>query len=62
MEDNFQKIGGANIEYMGKSIGNGLTSQAARGLGLNEGTPVAVGMIDAHAGGLGLVNNFKFSI
>lgn len=47
---------------MGKSIGNGLTSQAARDLGLNEGTPVAVGMIDAHAGGLGLVNNFKFSI
>ena len=45
---------GTQIEPMGNCCG-GLTPQAARELGLEPGTPVAVGIIDAHAGGLGVL-------
>ncbi|EEA94150.1 FGGY-family carbohydrate kinase [Pseudovibrio sp. JE062] len=39
---------------LGASAG-GLTEQAAKDLGVNAGTPVAAGIIDAHAGGLALI-------
>ncbi|MGI8906508.1 MAG: FGGY-family carbohydrate kinase [Candidatus Sumerlaeaceae bacterium] len=45
---------GAEVEPMGNCCG-GLTVRAARELGLEPGTPVAVGIIDAHAGGLGVL-------
>ena len=38
----------------GQKIGN-VHSQAAQELGLQVGTPVACGLIDAHAGALGLL-------
>lgn len=43
---------GAKIRPMGTRAG-GLTVNAANALGLREGTPVGVGIIDAHAGGIG---------
>ena len=52
--DGFAKIG-TEIAYPGQALGHGLTPEAARQLGLNPGTPVAAGLIDAHAGGVGSV-------
>lgn len=45
---------GARVRPMGECVG-GLTVEAARELGLIPGTKVGVGIIDAHAGGLGLL-------
>ena len=52
--DKFSRIG-RKIRPMGQAIGLGLTPQAARELGLVAGTPVGVSIIDAHAGGLGML-------
>ncbi len=54
MADGFQRIG-QKVRPMGEPVGQGLTAQAARELGLLAGTPVGVAIIDAHAGGLGLL-------
>lgn len=40
---------------MGEAVGSGLTIKSAEELGLKPGTPVGVAIIDAHAGGLGLL-------
>lgn len=53
-EEGFARIGQRVVEP-GTPLGNGLTQQAAADLGLAVGTPVAAGMIDAHAGGIGTV-------
>jgi FGGY-family pentulose kinase len=52
-EEGFAKIGKV-VRPMGEKIG-GLTATSAAELGLWPGTPVAVSIIDAHAGGLGLL-------
>lgn len=52
--EKFVRIG-QTIRPMGEPIGSGLTAQAARELGLRPGIPVGVSIIDAHAGGLGLL-------
>ncbi len=63
----FQKIGlgdlvtedyrriGTRIRPMGEPLRGGLTPQAAEDFGLAPGTPVGVSIIDAHAGGLGML-------
>ncbi len=52
-DEGFMRIG-TRVRPMGERIG-GLTPQAAQELGLAPGIPVAVSIIDAHAGGLGLL-------
>ncbi len=52
--NSFERIGQRVVEP-GTNLGNGLTEHAAMELGLEAGTPVAAGVIDAHAGGIGTV-------
>jgi FGGY-family pentulose kinase len=53
-QDGYARIG-TRVRPMGEALGQGLTDAAAEELGLAPGTPVAVAIIDAHAGGLGLL-------
>ncbi|MCB1444377.1 MAG: FGGY-family carbohydrate kinase [Rhizobiaceae bacterium] len=53
-DEDFARIGQRVVEP-GTPLGAGLTARAAAELGLAVGTPVAAGMIDAHAGGIGTV-------
>ena len=53
-DEGFERIGRAVVEP-GTALGRGLTAEAASRLGLFAGTPVAAGLIDAHAGGLATV-------
>ncbi len=53
-DEDFRQIGQV-VRPMGQPLGGGLSPQAARDLGLAPGTPVGVSIIDAHAGGLGML-------
>jgi D-ribulokinase len=53
-DEAFRRIG-TEVVPGGTALNGGLTSQAAAELGLKPGTPVAAGLIDAHAGGVGSV-------
>lgn len=53
-DDGYARIG-TNILPPGQRLADGLTEKAARDMGLVQGTPVGVSMIDAHAGGLGVL-------
>ena len=53
LADGARRIG-AKVRPLGERVG-GLTEQAARELGLVAGTAVGVSIIDAHAGGIGLL-------
>ena len=48
------KIGDV-VKSPGDTVGNGLSVDIARELGLQVGTPVGASIIDAHSGGLGLI-------
>ncbi|XP_017165273.1 FGGY carbohydrate kinase domain-containing protein isoform X2 [Poecilia reticulata] len=54
LENNFSKMGSATCPP-GSPLAGGLTPQAAADLGLNPGTAVGASLIDAHAGGLGVL-------
>ncbi|PIK44640.1 hypothetical protein BSL78_18499 [Apostichopus japonicus] len=53
-EDNHSKIGSL-VQLPGQLIGEGLTKESAEAIGLKEGTAVATSLIDAHAGGVGML-------
>ena len=53
-DEGFARIG-RMVRPMGEAIGEGLTESAAKELGLRPGTAVGVSIIDAHAGGLGML-------
>ena len=46
---------GKRVSPVGEAVGNGLSEKTAREFGLETNTPVGVAIIDAHAGGLGLL-------
>jgi len=54
VDEAFARIGEVAVDP-GTRLANGLTASAAAELGLRAGTPVATGIIDAHAGGIGTV-------
>ncbi|MEQ9459965.1 MAG: FGGY-family carbohydrate kinase [Phycisphaeraceae bacterium] len=53
-DNNHARIG-THVEPMGQPLADGLTQQAAQDLGLEPNTAVSVSVIDAHAGGIGLL-------
>ncbi|XP_040911834.1 FGGY carbohydrate kinase domain-containing protein [Toxotes jaculatrix] len=54
LENNFSKIGNVTCSP-GSPLGHGLTQEAAADLGLDPGIAVGASLIDAHAGGLGVI-------
>jgi FGGY-family pentulose kinase len=54
VKERFERIG-RRVRPMGEPLGQGLTVSSAKELGLKPGTAVGVSIIDAHAGGLGLL-------
>ncbi|XP_033993921.1 FGGY carbohydrate kinase domain-containing protein [Trematomus bernacchii] len=54
LENNFSKIGNVTCSP-GSPLGDGLSQEAAADLGLETGTAVGASLIDAHAGGLGVI-------
>lgn len=53
-DNNYEKIG-SEIKEPGVPVGHGLSAQSAKELGLPAGTPVSTSLIDAHAGGIGMM-------
>ncbi|XP_034559577.1 FGGY carbohydrate kinase domain-containing protein [Notolabrus celidotus] len=54
LENNCSRIGSVTCPP-GSPLGDGLTQEAATDLGLEPGTAVGASLIDAHAGGLGVI-------
>ncbi|XP_075492479.1 uncharacterized protein LOC142530529 isoform X1 [Primulina tabacum] len=48
---------GRSVAFPGHALGSGLTPDAAKELGLVAGTPVGSSLIDAHAGGVGVMES-----
>lgn len=53
-KDNWRKIGN-DVRAPGDPVNQGLSTKAASELGLLKGTAVGTSLIDAHAGGLGMI-------
>ncbi|KAJ3708003.1 hypothetical protein LUZ61_011708 [Rhynchospora tenuis] len=60
VEGHHSKIG-RSVAFPGHPLGSGLTPAAAMELGLLAGTPVGTSLIDAHAGGVGVMESIPDS-
>ncbi|KAK4527579.1 hypothetical protein GAYE_SCF41G5502 [Galdieria yellowstonensis] len=58
VKEGYRRIG-IQVAPPGASLGNGLCETAAMELGLKVGTPVGCSMVDAHAGGVGILGASK---
>lgn len=56
VDSHHSKIG-RSVAFPGHALGSGLTPDAAKELGLLAGTPVGTSLIDAHAGGVGVMES-----
>ncbi|XP_012446184.1 uncharacterized protein LOC105769833 [Gossypium raimondii] len=56
VEGHHAKIG-RSVAFPGHALGSGITPTAAKELGLVAGTPVGTSLIDAHAGGVGVMES-----
>ncbi|CAI0402949.1 unnamed protein product [Linum tenue] len=56
LEGHHAKIG-RSVALPGHSLGSGLTTAAAQEMGLRAGIPVGTSLIDAHAGGVGIMES-----
>ncbi|WP_164100790.1 FGGY-family carbohydrate kinase [Candidatus Laterigemmans baculatus] len=54
VDEQFRRIGN-RVRPMGEAVGRGVTAKAAAELGVAPGTAVGVSIIDAHAGGIGMI-------
>jgi FGGY-family pentulose kinase len=53
-DEGFRRIG-QDVLPMAAPVGSGLVAEAAREFGLSAGVPVGTSIIDAHAGGIGVI-------
>ncbi|XP_028775380.1 FGGY carbohydrate kinase domain-containing protein isoform X2 [Neltuma alba] len=60
VEGHHAKIG-RSVAFPGHALGSGLTPTAAKELGLVAGIPVGTSLIDAHAGGVGVMESVPLS-
>ncbi|KAL7224676.1 hypothetical protein ACSBR1_026038 [Camellia fascicularis] len=60
MDGHHAKIG-RSVAFPGHALGSGLTPTAAKELGLIAGIPVGTSLIDAHAGGVGVMESVPVS-
>lgn len=56
--EGFRRLG-THVRPMGAPVGQGLSERAAGELGLRAETPVGASMIDAHAGGIGVLGGLR---
>src|SRR5262249_18746853 len=54
VKEGYRRVG-TRVRALGEPVGDGLSEKAARELRLQPGTPVSASIIDAHAGGLGVL-------
>ena len=54
VEEGYERVGQC-VRPMGEPVGGGLSEEVAEDFGVQPGTPVGVSIIDAHAGGIGVL-------